>query len=79
MTMQYEKIVSKLSQLSIYVMSFGISRPVEVLKLTVAHKLAYYSKFKSIPGIPQEPIIDSCIAAVQVMERLTSKSLPPQH
>lgn len=76
---QFEKIVSKLSQLSIYGMSFGISRPVEVLKLTVdfsANKLTYYSKFKSSPGFPQEPIIDSCIAAV--LDRLGKKS-PPQH
>ena len=73
--------ISKLLQISIYGMSFGPSHPVDVLKLTAdfgSKELQYICKYTSTSGFPQEPIIDSCIAAV--LDRLTKRSPPPpQH
>ena len=65
-----------LHKLSIYGMSFGISRPVQVLKLTnnfESNCLEYSLKFTSTNStLPPEPIIDSCIDAI--MHRLAKKS-----
>ena len=63
--------VNDVNCISIYGMSFGLHRPVEVLKLTVNFSLEnlHYER-KYVTYQAQEVLIDACIGAV--LERITS-------
>lgn len=74
--------VLDLKKLSIYGISFGISRPLEVLKMTVnfslsghALSLSYEVKYENTTLLPKEALIDSCITAV--LHRISKKSPSP--
>lgn len=75
---QFVSLVETTNKLTVYGMSIGIDRPVEVLKLTVnfaENELEYQQKFHRYSSLPKEPLIDSCIAAV--LERISKKSPSP--
>ena len=67
-----DDIIKGLSTLTVYGMSFGISRPVEVLKMKInlsRKDLTHERKYLAECGVAPEVLIDSYICAV--VERLT--------
>lgn len=77
-TTQQLSHVLQLSKISLYGMSIGICRPVEILKLKVdfdKFTLGWEVKFENCSSLPKELLIDSCIIAV--VKRLSKKSPSP--
>lgn len=77
-TTQQLSHVLQLSKISLYGMSIGIYRPVEILKLKVdfgRSTLDWEVKFENCSSLPKELLIDSCIIAV--IKRLSKKSPSP--
>ena len=69
-----------LQKLTIYGISFGTSRPLEVMKMTVNFSragLSYELKYQNTTLLPKEALIDSCITAV--IDRISKKSPSPDN
>lgn len=67
-----------LEKISMYGLSFGISRPVEVLKIIVDFKqtcLMYEKKYENPTSLPKEGLIDGVITAV--LDRISKRSPSP--
>lgn len=71
--------LQKIKKLSSYGLTFGIFRPVLILKFTIdfdSQRLEYIKKYECYPGVPPEPRVDCGIK--YLIMRLTNRSPPPQ-